>query len=154
MAELTCRVCGNPAPARGVMCTYGSHYTDDEPRSAPTPPVDEQPRAVPDRADESGVEVVVGDARVRVEIDDTVILGRQAEDPIGTACSAFGTVSRTHASVRARAGGVVEVRDLGSVNGTFLAGQRITGSEARTVPLPVAVRLARHCFVHLRVARD
>jgi pSer/pThr/pTyr-binding forkhead associated (FHA) protein len=64
----------------------------------------------------------------RVEVRSVLVLGREAadlviEDP---------QVSRRHASVRP-AGDGLEIQDLGSLNGTWVNGARVTGT-ARLAP--------------------
>lgn len=68
--------------------------------------------------------VVLGGPRagLRVQVDEEVVIGRGTEplnlpDP---------EVSRRHASVRATEGGLV-IEDLGSMNGTWVDGRRLTG---------------------------
>ncbi len=64
-----------------------------------------------------------------------LVLGRETLAPL-----ADDRISRQHAHVRCADGGIV-VRDLGSRNGTYVAGQRITGEV--WVQAPVVIRTGR-----------
>lgn len=58
-------------------------------------------------------------------INDVLGIGREPGPSVGLALSADDRVSRTHATV-ARQGDAFLVRDLGSRNGTFVDGRRVT----------------------------
>lgn len=66
------------------------------------------------------------DAGLVIEIDRAHILGRETE---GVQLS-DGRVSRVHAEIHPAAGGGAEIADLGSRNGTFVNGTRITTTTA------------------------
>lgn len=73
--------------------------------------------------------VLVGEGgrrRWRIEEGRTYAVGRAASNDICVHESA--TVSRRHAMLQCD-GGVVAVRDLGSMNGTFVDGQRLVGDQ-------------------------
>ena len=77
-------------------------------------------------------------------------LGRLSEDaPLGAAVNRDG-VSRRHASIRLDAEGIVWLRDLGSTNGTWLAGRRL-GAEARLPPGDSEIGLGREMTVTVHV---
>lgn len=60
-------------------------------------------------------------------VEFELIFGREMPEP--GSCGGDPQLSRRHARVYVRAGGL-EIEDLGSMNGTFVNGERLTGSRA------------------------
>jgi serine/threonine protein kinase len=78
-------------------------------------------------ADSLRLRVTAGNAQgSEIRVDDEFLIGRQEEGE-GT-LGQDAEISRHHARI-ARSGGAFAVEDLGSTNGTFLNGRRISGRE-------------------------
>jgi predicted component of type VI protein secretion system len=78
------------------------------------------------------LEVVAGNAvGMSILVEDEMVIGRHAEGAGRLADDE--EISRLHARVSVDADGVCSVEDLGSTNGTFVNGRRISGTEALSV---------------------
>jgi len=78
------------------------------------------------------LEVVAGNAAGTViEVQDELLIGRHAEGPGRLAEDE--EISRSHARVAVEPGGFCAIEDLGSTNGTFVNGLRVTGPKTLTV---------------------
>ena len=98
--------------------------------------------------------VTAGNAQgSEIQVDDEFLIGRQASEE-GT-LGQDAEISRHHARI-ARSGGAFTIEDLGSTNGTFVNGRRITGAEilspgdriqvgATTLVVQVSVPFAAEC---------
>lgn len=82
----------------------------------------------PERASDGlRLRVTAGNARgSEIQVDDELLIGRQASEE-GT-LGQDAEISREHARI-ARSGNGFAIEDLGSTNGTFVNGRRISGSE-------------------------
>jgi hypothetical protein len=89
--------------------------------------------------------VLVGGRRVRAT--SPVELGRALTSPAASVFEPYPNVSRSHATIQV-VGTELEVRDLGSKNGTFVRGRGITLEQ---VPSGEQIRLARNCQVTLYI---
>lgn len=69
-------------------------------------------------------------AGTSIDLGDELIVGRKEEGPGQLAGDR--EISRRHARIYAEPGGGLAIEDLGSTNGTFVDGERVTGSR----PLP------------------
>jgi uncharacterized protein DUF3105/FHA domain-containing protein len=78
-----------------------------------------------------------GAAGTVIEVGDELIVGRTQEGPGGMAGDR--EISRRHARVYVEPGGGLAIEDLDSTNGTFIDGERITGS--RPLPDGATVRM-------------
>jgi predicted component of type VI protein secretion system len=78
------------------------------------------------------LEVVAGNAAGTViEVQDELLIGRHAEGPGRLADDQ--EISRSHARVAVEPGGFCAIEDLGSTNGTFLNGLRVSGPKTLAV---------------------
>ena len=95
---------------------------DEEEEDGEVPETEEAPAA-----DSLRLRVTAGNAvGGEIRVDDEFLIGRQEEGE-GT-LGQDAEISRHHARI-ARSGGAFTVEDLGSTNGTFLNGRRISGAE-------------------------
>jgi pSer/pThr/pTyr-binding forkhead associated (FHA) protein len=78
------------------------------------------------------LEVVAGNAAgMSILVDDTLMIGRLAEGP--GQLGSDEELSRSHATLSRDSSGYVAIEDLGSTNGTFVNGLRITGPQTLAV---------------------
>jgi hypothetical protein len=115
--ELACPQCGSENDADANFCSVCGHELDDAPRTetheATPPEPDEMLALVVTRGPNSGSRYGVSGA--------VTTLGRHPDSDV---LLDDVTVSRRHAEIRRVADGY-EVADVGSLNGTYLDGERI-----------------------------
>lgn len=136
-----CSVCGRVQPDDETTCHFcGSEFVGEPiQRSA------SQGAAVSLWLP-NGAAVDVPDG-VRIE------LGRESDvAEIRVALSPHDVVSRRHAEL-VRNGGRMHVRDLGSTNGTFVAGERVSESEVE-LGAGVVIGLGRSLMLHLHPQQE
>jgi pSer/pThr/pTyr-binding forkhead associated (FHA) protein len=93
--------------------------------------------------------VTVADRRVELAPGERLVLGREGDVRVADAlCTGYGNVSRAHVELVVTEAALV-VRALPSKNGTFLGGMLLQPEVERTVTLPVTLRLAANCYVHV-----
>lgn len=117
----------------------------------------DQARQIPNQVAEKPaqaalVEIAVAGVRIRINAEESVLLGRLGDSRVATALARFDNVSRRHATIRALANGSIEACDVESRNGTFVGDLRLDPHTPVELPLPTTIRLARFCFVDLRAA--
>src|ERR671914_627208 len=75
------------------------------------------------------IRITSGDDAGRViEVTDEIVIGRRQE---GAGKISDIEISRTHARIYEEPDGSLTIEDLGSTNGTFVSGMRITGPRPR-----------------------
>ena len=137
MADVFCNNCGHRNPAGSNFCSSCGHVLDhpsDEPTTItfqpidPGDPTDEASVVLPDLAEGTGLLWVKRgpNAGSRFMLDAEVVhVGRHPDSDIFLDDI---TVSRRHAEF-VRAEGGYRVRDVGSLNGTYLNRERIEDAE-------------------------
>lgn len=82
--------------------------------------------------DAGGKTLELGTVRFGLADGESVVLGRDATvSPLHGELASYPNVSRRHAEIRAGTGATVVVRDLGSTNGTFVNGERVSEAPVR-----------------------
>ncbi|MDG4597683.1 MAG: FHA domain-containing protein [Candidatus Contendobacter sp.] len=88
------------------------------------------------------------------EVFEKLSIGRDPDfSPLAARLNAYPNISRRHAELQRVAQGI-SVHDLGSVNGTFVAGQRITPDAPVLLEHNTRLRFARDLDVHLKIIRE
>lgn len=86
-------------------------------------------------------------------LDRELIVGRDPEaSPLALRLQDYGNLSRHHARLRPTAEGVW-IEDLGSTNGVFVDGQRLTPHQPQLLAENGEVRLAKDFVVRVKVDR-
>lgn len=137
--QRACGTCGRLAPGAQQTCAFcGSPLTAASSSAGAGPAVLELPAG----------------RRVRVDPDTTIVLGREAPNTeVCAALSSCDAVSRRHASLLI-AGGVVQVTDLDSVNGTYVNGRRAEPTAVADLDRPVQIGLGQEVTIVLRPGCD
>lgn len=73
------------------------------------------------------------------------VIGRQGDEPFRSALANCFYVSRLHCTLSVSKDGVI-VRDIGSLNGTFLNGERINETEVRNGDEIVLGDTSKNCY--------
>lgn len=86
-------------------------------------------------------------------LDRELIVGRDPEaSPLALRLRDYGNLSRRHARLRPTAEGMW-IEDLGSTNGVFINGQRLTPHQPQLLAESGEVRLAKDFVVRVKVER-
>ena len=120
MDDLVCSRCGTGTPPDGNFCTacgaplpQDSEHTETIPVAA-IPPEGEVPMVVVVRGQNAGSRYAI--------TDPVTTIGRHPDSDVFLDDV---TVSRRHAEIRRTSGGGLELADAGSLNGTYVNGERI-----------------------------
>ncbi len=147
MSEQICKNCGKANPAKEAYCYQCGHIlpTGVNMLSAKTDALPDAPLKPQLRwgtayfGDKSLLRIRVRDAHALLEVafGDELVLGRAVDDVVPEVdLSAYNAqhlgVSRRHAKLT-RESATVMVQDLGSVNGTFLNGQKLLPYQPRVL---------------------
>ena len=133
--SLTCSdpLCGRSLPNGTTVCPYCGTAVVATPHLA--------------------VQLVMPDGTTRELVPGTpILLGRLSPDEVvARHVAGFDGVSREHAELLAHPDGSITVRDLGSLNGTYLDDALVTG-ELTGCPGAHAIRLGQRCTLRVEVA--
>ena len=152
MGSVTCQFadCGELIPPSATECSRGHPYNADADEVMPPIRIVRAP-AAGEREDSGSararlVQLKINGQAQSVPIDDPIVIGRGRGTAVPDLFADCPNVSRQHLRVVAHGSGFL-VTDLGSLNGTYLAGRRIE-SEV-TISDPGTVRLACNRELHL-----
>ena len=93
--------------------------------------------------------VVMGGTEIELAVGTRLVLGRDEPGVVGAALTPFDNLSRMHAQLENSAGDLT-VTDLGSTNGTFVNGERVTPGQRHPLAPGDELRLARDRVIDLR----
>jgi len=154
VGSLTCQSadCGEPLLPGVTECPRGHPYDPDAHLVMPprrivrTPAAGEREDAGPSTG--RRVQLKINGRTEVVPIDEAIVIGRGTNTAAPDLFADCPNVSRRHLEVVAHGSGF-QIADLGSRNGTFVAGRRI---ESEAISDPGRVRLACNRELHLALA--
>ena len=148
---LVCSVCGRPG--KGKRCIYdgkemvtaggaGQQPTQtvhiNQPPVQTIPPVSQPVNQSPAAGDK--IKLLSGSQGIMIEVSSGDIIGRK-NGPFAGIFGRFSTVSGTHCKF-IKTGGAWYIQDLGSTNGTFCNGQRLSPNVPALLQSGAAVKIA------------